>query len=203
MTNEEFKEVKSRELWEQMINNENIKSELDNLEIDSFDAFMARQVLRDISHDDPPFLKEFSLKNLETLASLKLSYIPKEHLSIQISYCGQNIMGWSVMPRIGEGESIWYSVYSSLGALFQRDCSSGFYVAAVDKDKPETERVREYLRGATSLSSYSQIYARFNLAAAYVGKDLVNKALIAADCLTLDELKELAEADSFQDQDSV
>jgi hypothetical protein len=75
------------------------------------------------------------------------------------------------------------------------------YVSAIDDTHPQSKECRDYLRGACSLPSYSQIYARFSLAAAFVGEDLVNKALIASDCLTLEEMKELAEADEFQDQD--
>lgn len=203
MNKEDFQKTKARELWEGMIANENIKSELESLDISSLDQLMQRFVRYDLDLASHPFLNEYLGSNAESMAHLKADFMPAEHLSIKVDYNGRNIFGYEVFPAPGIASSLCGVLTNSIENLLSYTCHPSLYVAASDKSHTQHLKAAETLRNYSSLSSWSQIYARFSLAAAFIGEDLVNKALSMSDCLVLEEMKEMAEAESFQDQDSV
>lgn len=203
MDKEEFITNTASQLWDEMQSNSGIRDELNALELYSMENFMDKIVNYDLRLNENPFLLDFLTRKGESFASIKSKYMPPEHLSIQVSFNGRNILGFEILPKAGTADGVYQASATSLGYLFRSDCQSSLYVAAADPSHPQNDYCKNYLRGLCSLSSWSQIYARFSLAAAFVGPELVDKALIAADCLNLEEMKEMAEADEFNEQDSV
>ena len=197
MSRDEFKTTASQELWQALTSNENAKKELDDLGIESFEEFMKIKIHDPLKFKDSPFIRNINSVHAEKFASLVPFYLEGDFLSIQVNYGGRNIMGISTPVVGGTWRDMLIATHDSFTRLLGTDCNPDFYVGAVNGQSG----YREWIRASTSIPSHSQIYARYHLAAAFCGEDLINKALIASDCLTLEEMKEMAEADEFQDQD--
>ena len=102
------------------------------------------------------------------------------------------------------------TVAANVYDIIMRATSGAFLLASnhplisiISGDSPNSEFLRATLRNLFELPSYSNIYGYLDMIAAFTSPELLNRALKACECLTMEEVKEIALAEENQTMDSV
>lgn len=198
MIKQEFIEKEGQRLWSLANSSEKIKGDLSKLGIEDFATLVEAGMSGKIASLQHPYLEQFWKENREYLTNCHQPKDLRNRFSVQISFDGRNIVGLEAPVDLGFNP---LAAVNYIASSFDYWNNPGFWTAAADKENEHHQDAKKNLLYLCSMPSYSQLYARLNLTARCLGEELVNDALRACDCLLLEELKEMAEADDFQTQD--
>lgn len=202
MTQEKREELEA-EFWSGMISNEDRRSELERYNIRNIQDFFLTLINNKDFYNGSKFVKSFIMLHQNTCASLKSFYIDRNSgFNLECKYNGRTLFGMCFPVFQNEAQSVLKAVeYASTGAFYL--AHERVLVDIISGDSPYSEKLRATMRAMFELPSYSNIYGYLDMIAAFTSPELLDRALKACECLTMEEVKEIALAEENQTMDSV
>ncbi len=195
MTTEEKIEIYNK-LNVLLLSNDKIKNELSDHFSDIWelkDVFEKVYSKKELLASEAPFLMDWLTTHSLAIANIVQDYIKGPKFSIQLNFDGKNICGWEALINSDCNPQHIYDYSCYLVGSIHLFATPLLFVAAQDSEHERHRWAQDMIKGSCNLLNPSQVCARFNLSAAIFGDTLVNDALLACGCFSLEELRFMAE----------
>jgi hypothetical protein len=193
MSPEEQKAIYTR-LNTELFQDEKRKKELQTLEVESFAELMETAIEEPEALISLPFVNAWWEKNRVYIGTIIGDYFKGPCLELNLTFGGKNIMGAKYPLNVVKRSSM-YGTFESLLRQTLTFTVPSLWTDCLDKESEGHKAAQEWIKGNAELPDIAQVLARFELAAALFGEDIINESLELVGAMNLEEMRYSAEPD--------